>query len=88
MDNELGAMEVQTATVPKPYIFSASAETFDWNTWFQGSGSEFELGMNETNQIAWANWEGFVDDLYGPGDVMQGQEYGLPAPFSHWFPDP
>lgn len=88
MDTELGAMKVQTATVPKQYMSSASAETFDWNTWFPGSGSEFELGMNETNQIAWANWEGFVDDLYGPGDVMQGQEYGLPAPFSRWFPDP
>jgi hypothetical protein len=87
MDNELGAMDVQPATVPQQYISSASAETFDWNAWFQASGSGFELGMNGTNQGAWTNWEGFVEDLYGPGDVMQDQEYGLPAPFSRWFPE-
>jgi hypothetical protein len=87
MDDGLGAMEVLPATVPQQFMSSASAETFDWSSWFQGSGSEFELGATNTNQGAWANWEGFVEDLHGPGDMTQGQEYGFTAPFGSWVPE-
>ena len=87
MDDGLGAMGIQPATMPQQDMSLASAETFDWSSLFQGSGSEFELGATNTNPVAWANWKGFVDDLYGPGDMMQGQEYGFTPPFGSWVPE-
>jgi hypothetical protein len=74
--------------VPQQYLSSLSVGTFDWSTWIQGSMLELEPSIVDTNQVAWANWEGFVDDLYGPGDLMQGQEYGLPAIPNPLFPQP
>jgi hypothetical protein len=88
MDRELVAIDGQLATVPQQYFSSSPTGTFDWNTWFQGSGPGLELDLTDTNQVAWANWQGFVDDLYGPGVVMEGQEYGLPASSNSWFPQP
>jgi hypothetical protein len=71
MDLGPTAMDGQPATVPQQYLPSSSAPTFDWDTWLQPNAPEFELDLADTNYVAWANWEGFVEDLYGPGDLMQ-----------------
>jgi hypothetical protein len=86
MDRGPAAMEGRQAPVPQPYFPSLTAETFDWNAWFEGGAPGLDLDLAGTSQVAWANWEGFVEDLYGPGDLMEGQESGLSAPPNRWFP--
>ena len=85
IDQGPGAMDALPMTAPQQY-FPSSAPTFDWSAWFQTDGSGFEPDLGDTNQVAWANWEGFVEDLYRPEDLMQGQEDGLEAPSSVWLP--
>jgi hypothetical protein len=88
MDRGPAATDGQQATVRQQYFPSLPAGTFDWNAWFQGGVPGLDLDLGDTSQVAWANWEGFVEDLYGLGDLMDGQEYALSAPSSHCFPRP
>ena len=86
VDRGPGAMDARPAVAPQQDFPSSSTPAFDWNGWMQPDGSGLELDLGDTNQMAWANWEGFVDDLYGPVDLMQGQEDGFPAPSNVWYP--
>ena len=63
----------QPVTTPQQYFTSLSEPTLDWNAMFQGTESRFEFDPADANQGAWANWEVFVEDLYGPGGLMQEQ---------------
>jgi len=63
----------QPVTIPQQYFASLSEPTLDWNAMVQGTESGFELDPADANQGAWANWEVFVEDLYGPVDLMQEQ---------------
>jgi hypothetical protein len=67
------AMVDQPVTIPHQYFTSLSEPTLHWNAMFQGTESGFELDLADANQGAWANWEVFVEDLYGPADLMQEQ---------------
>lgn len=88
MDRWLRTTDEQSAMTPRQGFSSPNPGTFDWSTWFQDSVPELETGPMDTNQVAWANWEGFVEDLHGPGDFMQGQEHTLPALANLRFPPP
>jgi hypothetical protein len=61
----------QPVAIPQQYIASLSEQTLDWNAMFQGTESGFELDLVDANQRVWANWEVFVEDLYGLTDLMQ-----------------
>ena len=67
------AMGGQPVAIPQQYFASLAEPTLDWNAMFQGAESGFELDLADANQGAWANWEVFVEDLYGPVDLMQEQ---------------
>ena len=86
VDGGPGAMDARPAIATRQDFPSSSAPAFDWNSWLQPDGLGVEMNLGDTNQMAWTNWEGFVDDLYGPVDLMQGQEDGFPAPSNVWYP--
>ena len=85
-DRGTAAMDTLPTTAPQQYLSPSSAPAFDWSTWFQTDGSELDLNPADAGQVAWANWEGFVEDLNASGDLMQGQEDNLPAPSTVWYP--
>jgi hypothetical protein len=39
---------------------------------------------HDLNQMAWTNWENFIDDFQADGGLLSGQEYGLPSSFNMW----
>jgi hypothetical protein len=67
------AMGGRPVATPPQFFASVSEPTLDWNAMFRGTESGFELDLADANQGAWANWEVFVEDLYGPADLMQEQ---------------
>ena len=36
------------------------------------------------NQMAWTNWESFIDDFQASGNVLPGQENGISPSFNMW----
>lgn len=52
----------------------ATSEPFDWDPWLTAATatttqSQYNTNMND---LAWTNWEDFIDDLQGQGDALAG----------------
>jgi hypothetical protein len=55
-----------------------------WDPWaVAGPLGEME-DNHDLNQMAWTNWENFIDDFQADGGLLSGQEYGLPSSFNMW----
>lgn len=53
----------------------------NWDSWID-PGSSMPPGTNaEMNQMAWNNWENFIDDFQADGHLMPGQEETTPPFF-------
>jgi len=49
------------------------------------SGTADRMEYNQDlNQMAWANWENFIDDLRADGGLVSGQESWAPLSFNMW----
>lgn len=53
----------------------SSPAPFDWDPWLAAASTSMEPSMqsqnhDDTNQMAWTNWENFVDDFEGQDEVM------------------
>ena len=56
----------------------------DWDPWVATEPSDQTHYDNDLNQIAWTNWESFVDDFQASGDGLSGRENGIPPLFTTW----
>jgi hypothetical protein len=55
-----------------------------WDPWaVAGPSGEME-DHHDLNQMAWTNWENFIDEFQADGGLLSGQEYGLPSSFNMW----
>lgn len=55
-----------------------------WDQWTAAGPSGRMEDDRDLNQMAWTNWENFIDDLRADGGLLSGQEYGLPPLFNMW----
>jgi hypothetical protein len=54
-----------------------------WDPWLAtGPQSQIDYNM-ELNEMAWTNWETFIDDFQANGDFLPGQNAGVPC-FNMW----
>jgi hypothetical protein len=55
-----------------------------WDPW-PATGLSGGMDYNQDlNQIAWTNWESFIDDLRADEDFLSGRECGMPPSFNMW----
>jgi len=64
-----------TSTEPAPINF---------DPWVNTGPSDQVDYNNELNQMAWTNWEAFIDDFQANGDYSPGQEGAIPPSYSMW----
>ncbi len=58
--------------------------SFSWDQWL-ATGPPVQMGYtNELDQMAWTNWESFVDDFQARGDYVPGPDSALPPLFNTW----
>jgi hypothetical protein len=74
-----GAMQQlpQNATTVEPI-------PINWDPWL-ATGSPDQMAYNlELNEMAWTNWETFIDDFQANGDFPPGQNAAVPPCFNMW----
>jgi hypothetical protein len=55
-----------------------------WDPW-PATGPSGRMNYNQDlNQIAWTNWETFIDDLRADEGLLSGRECGMPPSFNMW----
>lgn len=64
-----------TSTEPAPINF---------DPWVNTGPSDQVDYNNELDQMAWTNWETFIDDFQANGDYSPGQEGAIPPSYSMW----
>ena len=52
-----------------------------WDPWHVMRSVDQDESNNELDQMAWTNWEGFIDDFHANGDFLPGVENALPTSF-------
>lgn len=52
----------------------ATSEPFDWDPWLTAATTATTQNQNDTNMddMAWTNWEDFINDFQGQGDMVSG----------------
>lgn len=52
----------------------ATSEPFDWDPWLTAATTATTQNRNDTNMddMAWTNWEDFINDFQGQGDMVSG----------------
>ena len=58
--------------------------SFDWDPWVATGPSEQMDYNNEVNQMAWTNWEHFIDDFQANGELQPSEEGMTPPSFKMW----
>lgn len=53
-----------------PWVATGTPDQMDYN--------------NEMNQMAWTNWEAFIDDFQTNGEFLPGQEGAIPPSYNMW----
>lgn len=56
----------------------------NWDPWLATGPSDQMDYNNEMNQMAWTNWETFIDDFQANGEFPPGQEGCVPPSFNMW----
>lgn len=57
---------------PQPSVPSTEPMPIDWDQWLATVPSNLVDHKNELNQMAWTNWESFIDDFQANGDFLLG----------------
>ena len=58
---------------------SSEQRSINWDQWLATGGADSMDYNDEMNQMAWTNWETFIDDFHVSADFLPGQEGGIPS---------
>jgi Fungal specific transcription factor domain len=68
----------------QPHGTSTEATSFSWDEWLATGPSNQIDYTNELDQMAWTNWETFIDDYQANGDHPPRWEGTIPPPLNTW----
>ncbi len=84
MEPELDMLDCTSGQQPQLYATSTKLAPINWDPWL-ATGPADQLDYDsELNQMAWTNWETFIDDFQANGDSMPTQENAMPPSFNMW----
>lgn len=62
---------------------NVESSSTDWDQWLAAGTADAMNYNNELNQMAWTNWETFVDDFHASAEFLPEQERGI-QDFNLW----
>jgi hypothetical protein len=86
-DLELMEMETEPQVLSDVSGFAQQLQqplTANWGPRVSTESSENMDDDCHLNQMAWTNWESFIDDFQASGNILHGHENGIPPSFNMW----